>query len=97
MKFSGKMCFKIILKITKNQSFTLSLEDTFFEKPQGGRGEGGEAIKLIPPAVLVLIRYVEHKSEKHLSVAVSEKCYLVSAGPSFLFFYIQLSCKKIFI
>ena len=25
----------IILKVTKNQGFTLSLEDTFFEKPQG--------------------------------------------------------------
>ena len=34
MKFSGKMCLKIILKVTKNQAFTLSLEDTFFEKPQ---------------------------------------------------------------
>ena len=29
------MCLKIILKVTKNQGFTLSLEDTFFEKPQG--------------------------------------------------------------
>ena len=38
MKFSGKMCFEIILKVTKNQSFTLSLEDTFFEKPPGGGG-----------------------------------------------------------
>ena len=36
MKFSGKMCFKIILKVTKNQGFTLSLEDTVLEKPQGG-------------------------------------------------------------
>ena len=36
MKFSGKMYFKIILKVTKNQGFTLSLEDIFFEKPQGG-------------------------------------------------------------
>ena len=36
MKFSGKMCFKIISKVTKKQGFTLSLEDTFFEKPQGG-------------------------------------------------------------
>ena len=35
MKFSGKMCLMIILKATKNQGFTLSLEDTFFEKPQG--------------------------------------------------------------
>ena len=34
MNFSGKMCFKIMLKVTRNQGFTLSLEDTFFEKPQ---------------------------------------------------------------
>ena len=26
----------IKLKVTKNQDFTLSLEDTFFEKPQAG-------------------------------------------------------------
>ena len=48
MKFSGKMCLKIILKVTKNQGFTLSVEDTFFKKPQG------ERVKLTPPAVLGL-------------------------------------------
>ena len=37
MKFSGKMWLIIILKVTKEQSFILSLEDTFFEKPQGGQ------------------------------------------------------------
>ena len=37
MKFSGKMCLKIVLKVTKNQGFTLSLEDAFFEKPLGGK------------------------------------------------------------
>ena len=42
MTFSEKMCVKIILKVTKNEGFTLSLEDTFFEKPQGG-------VKLIAP------------------------------------------------
>ena len=50
MKFSGKICFKIMLQVTKNQGFILSLEDTFFEKPQGG-------VKLtpsFPPAVLGL-------------------------------------------
>ena len=36
MRLSGKMCFKIILKVTKNQGFNLCLEDTIFEKPQGG-------------------------------------------------------------
>ena len=41
MKFSGNMCFKIILKLKKKkQGFTLSLEDRFFEKPQGGEGGG---------------------------------------------------------
>ena len=38
MKFSGKMCLKTTLKVTKNQGFSLFLEDTLFEKPQG---EGG--------------------------------------------------------
>ena len=38
MKFSGKMWLTIILKVThtKKEGFTLSLEDPFFEKPQGG-------------------------------------------------------------
>ena len=27
----------IILKVTKKQGFTLSLEDTFLEKPKGGQ------------------------------------------------------------
>ena len=44
MKFSGKMCFKIILKVTKKTGFHLSLEDKFFEKPEGGH----------PPTVLRL-------------------------------------------
>ena len=41
MKFLRKMYLMIILKVTKNQSFTLSLEDTFFEKPLGGGGGEG--------------------------------------------------------
>ena len=51
MKFSGKMCLKIILKVTKNQGFSLSLEDTFFEKPHG---EGG-GVKLTPSRFRVKI------------------------------------------
>ena len=35
VKFSGKMCFKITLKVAKNQGSTLSIEDIFFKKPQG--------------------------------------------------------------
>ena len=34
--FPGKMWPMRISKVTKKQAFTLSLEDTFFEKPQGG-------------------------------------------------------------
>ena len=33
MKFSGKTCFKMIFKVTENQGFTLSLEDTLTPPP----------------------------------------------------------------
>ena len=36
MKFSRTIWLSIILKVTKNQGFTLSLEETFLEKLQGG-------------------------------------------------------------
>ena len=55
MKFSGKMCLKIILKVTKNQDFSLSLEDTLFEKPQGR--VGGDQI---PPRRGAACREVRH-------------------------------------
>ena len=35
MKFSGKMQLTIMLKVTKQQGFTLYLENKFLEKPQG--------------------------------------------------------------
>ena len=35
LTFSGKMWLMTILKVTKNQGFTLSLEDVFLEKLQG--------------------------------------------------------------
>ena len=37
MEFSGKMWFMIILKVTKNQGFTFSLENAVFKKNRGGR------------------------------------------------------------
>ena len=46
MKFSEKMCLKIILIATKKQGFTLSLEDTFSEKPQGGSGVNCDVLLL---------------------------------------------------
>ena len=35
MKFSGKMCLMIILKVTKKQDFTRALEKTVLEKRLG--------------------------------------------------------------
>ena len=58
------MCLKIILKVTKNQSFTLSLEDKFFEKPKEV-GEGGRGSNW-PPAVLGLR---QQKLQKKLSLS----------------------------
>ena len=36
MIFSAKIWLMIISKVTKKQSFTLSLENTFYEKPEEG-------------------------------------------------------------
>ena len=44
------MCFKIISKVAKNRGITLSLEDTFPDKLQGGGGGGGA--KFAPPPLL---------------------------------------------
>ena len=35
MKFSEKMILMVILKVTKNQDFNFSLDNTVLEKPQG--------------------------------------------------------------
>ena len=43
----------IKLKVIKSQGFTLSLEDTFFEKPQGG-GKGG-GCQIEPPSSLLSV------------------------------------------
>ena len=68
MKFSGKMCLKIILKVTKNQGFNLSLEDTFFEKPQGGQTD-------LPPAVLGL--NASHFSKTFCKILLIDVIYKV--------------------
>ena len=36
MKFPGKMCLMIILKVWENHGLTLSSEETLLEKSQGG-------------------------------------------------------------
>ena len=56
MKFSGKMCLMIILKVTKNQGFTLCLEDIIFEKPQGVSNWPLPPLPPTLPAVLGLKR-----------------------------------------
>ena len=58
MTFSGNMWLMIILKVTKNQGFILSLEDAVFKKPQVvvGGGEGGAA-QIDPRAFLGLRKY----------------------------------------
>ena len=55
MKFSRKILLMIILKVTKNQGFTLSLEDTFFKKPHGVGGGG--SIWPPPQAILRLRKH----------------------------------------
>ena len=35
MKFAGKRWLVIILKVAKKQGFSLSIENTYFEKTQG--------------------------------------------------------------
>ena len=75
MKFSGKMYLMMILKVTKNQGFTLSLEDTFFEKPQEGRAKLSPLPPLPPtfPAVLGLTNYVFQGLGAYEPVAYKEK------------------------
>ena len=57
MTFLGKMCLMIMLKGTKKQGFTLSVEDTFFEKPQ-------EKVKLTPTPSLSLSSRFRVKFQK---------------------------------
>ena len=59
----------IILKVTKNQGFTLSLEDTLFEKPQGGVSNRPPS----PPAVLGLRSSRRTSSTKRLLLKISKK------------------------
>ena len=61
MKFSGKMCLEIILKVTKNQCFTLSLAEIFFEKSQARGGEGGG--RGVGGVSLISLRHVRVKKD----------------------------------
>ena len=56
VKSAGKIFPMIILKVTRNQGFFLSLENTFFEKPQRGC-QTDPPPPPFPPAVLGLMMY----------------------------------------
>ena len=72
MKFSGKMCFKMVLKVTKNQSFTLSLEEIFFENH---RVVG----QIDPPSFLqAVLGLIDEKSYK--SILVYDISYKILFG-----------------
>ena len=88
MKFSEKICLKIILKVTKNQGFNLSLGDTFFKKPQSvcvcvwGGGEGGGVKFISPlPAGLRLSTPIQGKSIK-ISFRLNELINKVNSKPA---------------
>ena len=46
MKFSGKMRFGLILKVTKKLGFTLSLEETFSKNHRGGQFDRPRQIRV---------------------------------------------------
>ena len=77
MKLSGNMCLKIILKVTKSQGFTFSLESAFFEKSQGGVELTPEAPPPPPPSLLPL--------PSRLRVQVSGKLRIKVLATSFSF------------
>ena len=67
MKFLGKMYFKIMLKVTKNQGLTLSLENTFFEKPQRGSG----LISIFLRMAICISKTIEHNSEQIIKYQIT--------------------------
>ena len=59
-----KMWLMIILKVTKNQGFTFSLEDTVFEKPQGGSNWP-------PPLAVLVLKQKNDIKDKNIQNNVS--------------------------
>ena len=55
------------LKVTKNNVFTLSLEDTFFEKPQGERGQFDPPS---PSAILGLTLKTRHAMRLYIGITI---------------------------
>ena len=76
------------IKNPQNQLFTLSLEDTFFKKPQRGRGG---VVKLTPPAVLGLT----FKQLKTKELVVFKKAVFFTMYFSFISFIYSLVSQNI--
>ena len=81
MKFSGKMSLMIILKVTKNQGFTLSLGDIFSQKPQGGsavlgirqgEGEGGDVRKIASYLAKVCYKERRHGINDQITMSLKQ-------------------------
>ena len=66
MKFSGKTYLKKILKITKKVEFQLSLEDTFFEEPQGEGGIKWKLLSRFRVKKMKGLKRLQLKAEKYL-------------------------------
>ena len=64
MKQSSSL-FVIILKVIKNRSFTLSLEDRFFEKQRGGQIESRVFLELSLHNMKIVIRSVVQEGDKY--------------------------------
>ena len=43
------------------------------------------------------MKFAERKSQKHISVATSETCYIISTGPNIFVFIIQIAARNLFI
>ena len=68
------MCLIIIVKVTKNKGFTLSVEDTLFEKPQAA-----------PPAVLGLRQLIWWRNPWHQTSMYSNILILIFIFAQYVF------------
>ena len=69
MKFSGKMCLKIILKVTKNQGFSLFLEDTLLKNHREGGG-GAAILGLMSEKYKKISKYLSYVELLLISLAL---------------------------
>ena len=76
MRFLGKMWLMIILKVAKKQRFTLSLENTFLEKPhKGERGSNWPFLSLLRVNMGVFNTISDISGENFLWKRLKAGCY----------------------